>query len=540
MGFTCYVEVVGSGASSEAGTFPGVFLFLDNNRYLFGCGEGTQRLLGESRVRFNCIGTVFLTGLSWGEAGGVIGASLTMSEMGNKNVRLMGPIGLADYIQDSASFILKKDLIYNLHEFSSVTLAAHPELGRYTDGVITVVPVPVERSPTTEEATAATTTSSPAPNSCPLPMGRKPLCSMERTIVTATETRLRVKGMDERKEEYAEATGTLQPDEKQPKIESDALSPTYEEYNDGDYSDLMFRSDSVAVSYICHVPDTPGKFLTAKADELGVPKGPDRGRLVHGETIKTPAGRVVRPEECISPVTPGPVFIVVACPDEAHIAGLAASKTFEPYYHTDSEGKVGEMSGRVVCVVHFGPKKVVEHEEYRKWAGRFRSEARNIFVGEGFQATPGRIDFERFGNTQARLSAVSRDLYPLVPVAELDTREEVEALGKLFCNAEVPPRNTRYTFVDGYTARVEAAPESTYNPEKEAAEAAAIVGDIMKVDAKEDSKEEIEVEEEKEKEKHIAKTAPNAFVPLPEDEFRITFMGTGASLPSRHRNGLNK
>ena len=541
MVFKCYLEISGSGGSSKAGSFPTVFLFLDNSRYLFGCGEGTQRLLGESRIRFNCIGTILLPGLRWNEVGGLIGASLTMTEMGNKNVRVLGPAGLVDYIKDSYSFILKKDLIYNLNEYSSSVLAEHPELGVYTDGVMKFIPVPVECPPTTEEVV------SPAPDRCPLLTSEnKPLTAMEKTVISAVETKLRVRGIDERKEKYAEMAGlpfptpptsptspTLEgpssPTEKEPKIsaqppsvkQSSPLSLLSNKYFDGDYSDLVLRSDSVAVSYICHVPDTPGKFLAAKAVELGIPAGPLRGRLARGETVTTPAGRVVHPEECMSPASPGPVFIMASCPDEAHLAGFVGAKAFEPYYCGNSRIGEEDMSGRVTCIVHFSPKEVVELEEYRSWAARFRGEVQHVFIGRGFHATEKRVDFERFANTQARLNAVSPDNYHLVRMDGVGNKEEADKLKEMYGNAAVPPLKTKYAFVEGYKVKIEEAPEPTYNPEKEAAEAAALAENAGVTLSGE---------------KHV-EGEQNVFEPLPEDEFRVTFMGTGASLPSRHRNG---
>lgn len=535
MVFKCYIEISGSGGSSAAGSLPTVFLFLDNSRYLFGCGEGTQRLLGESRIRFNCIGTILLPGMTWNEVGGLIGASLTMSEMGNKSVRVLGPTGLVDYIKDSYSFILKKDLIYNLHEYDSNVLSANPELGKYTDGTMTFIPVPVECSSTTPRVI------SPAPDKCPLfTADGKPLSAMEQTAINAVETKLRVKGIDERKEEYAKlanipfptppSSPTMQPSEKlqkvMPQFTQKTKSPSLlsNKYFDGDYSDLVLRSDSVAVSYICHVPDTPGKFLVSKAVELGIPAGPLRGRLARGETITTPAGRVVRSEECMSPALPGPVFIIAACPDEAHLAGFTTAKAFEPYYtkNNANENDVEDLSKRVTCIVHFSPKHVVELEEYRKWAARFRNEVHHVFIGKGFNPSEKRVDFERFASTQARLNAVSPDNYPLVQIPELlTTKADIEALRKVFPNAAVPPLKTKYMFVENYKMKIEEAPESNYNPEKEVA-AVTTMAESMGITLQTNRN---------------LSASQNVFAPLPEDEFRITFMGTGASLPSRHRNG---
>jgi ribonuclease Z len=60
-----------------------------------------------------------------------------------------------------------------------------------------------------------------------------------------------------------------------------------------------------AFGYRFQERDLPGRFDADKADALGVPFGPERGRLQRGEPITLPGGRLVRPEELIGPPRPG-------------------------------------------------------------------------------------------------------------------------------------------------------------------------------------------------------------------------------------------
>jgi ribonuclease Z len=46
-------------------------------------------------------------------------------------------------------------------------------------------------------------------------------------------------------------------------------------------------------------------FLAGRADELGVPRGPERGRLVRGETISFPDGTTVQPDDVLGPEQQG-------------------------------------------------------------------------------------------------------------------------------------------------------------------------------------------------------------------------------------------
>jgi ribonuclease Z len=52
-------------------------------------------------------------------------------------------------------------------------------------------------------------------------------------------------------------------------------------------------------------------FLPGKADELGVPFGPERRDLVAGKTIKLPNGKQVTPDEVLGPVHKGLKLVVV-------------------------------------------------------------------------------------------------------------------------------------------------------------------------------------------------------------------------------------
>ncbi len=49
----------------------------------------------------------------------------------------------------------------------------------------------------------------------------------------------------------------------------------------------------------------PGRFEVARADQLGIPNGPERGRLQRGESIILPNGQLVHPEDVLGPPRPG-------------------------------------------------------------------------------------------------------------------------------------------------------------------------------------------------------------------------------------------
>lgn len=68
--------------------------FLMSIRYLFNCGEGTQRLAHEYKMRLAKLEHVFVTSASWDNIGGLPGVALTIQDIGVPTITLHGPPGL--------------------------------------------------------------------------------------------------------------------------------------------------------------------------------------------------------------------------------------------------------------------------------------------------------------------------------------------------------------------------------------------------------------------------------------------------------------
>jgi ribonuclease Z len=75
----------------------------------------------------------------------------------------------------------------------------------------------------------------------------------------------------------------------------------------GEYRIVTFNvSHGVpALGYALVEEERPGRFDVATADALGVPPGPDRGRLQSGEAIALADGTVVEPQQVLGPPRAG-------------------------------------------------------------------------------------------------------------------------------------------------------------------------------------------------------------------------------------------
>jgi ribonuclease Z len=67
-----------------------------------------------------------------------------------------------------------------------------------------------------------------------------------------------------------------------------------------------------AVGYSLVEEERPGRFDVARADELAVPAGPERGALQRGEPVTLAGGQVVRPEDVLGEGRPGRKLVLAA------------------------------------------------------------------------------------------------------------------------------------------------------------------------------------------------------------------------------------
>ncbi|XP_026683281.1 ribonuclease Z, mitochondrial [Diaphorina citri] len=87
------LQVLGSGAR---GAPKSLYLFTDQSRYLFNCGEGTQRLAHEHKMKLAKLDSVFITQPVWENLGGLLGLALTIQDVGVPEINLHGPEGLEE------------------------------------------------------------------------------------------------------------------------------------------------------------------------------------------------------------------------------------------------------------------------------------------------------------------------------------------------------------------------------------------------------------------------------------------------------------
>jgi ribonuclease Z len=73
---------------------------------------------------------------------------------------------------------------------------------------------------------------------------------------------------------------------------------------------VSVRHGAGALGYALVEHERPGRFDVEVADALGVPSGPERGLLQHGEAVTLPDGRVIAPAQVLGAARPGRTVVL--------------------------------------------------------------------------------------------------------------------------------------------------------------------------------------------------------------------------------------
>lgn len=130
-------------------------------------------------------------------------------------------------------------------------------------------------------------------------------------------------------------------------------------------------------------------FLPDKAEALGVPFGPERSRLVAGQSITLPDGRVVHPDEVLGPPGPGTRLVYVGDVDDVtplvDVARGADALIIEATYSEEETAMVaehGHITARQAAWLarEAGVKRLYLNHISRRYRGpELEAEAREVF-----------------------------------------------------------------------------------------------------------------------------------------------------------------
>ncbi|XP_012681292.1 zinc phosphodiesterase ELAC protein 2 [Clupea harengus] len=367
---TVYIQVVGTGCRDNNAS---LYVFSEYNRYLFNCGEGTQRLMQEHKLKVARLDNIFITRMSWETVGGLSGMILTLKDTGVPKCVLCGPPQLGKYIHAIKSFS---------GPLEEIKLSVRPYTDpQHSDETMTITQIPIfadikEGSPSRSRQGS--------PSSSPPPKQRRELLRPEECEETSEGSR----------------EGRASPDKKDGRLKAS-------------------RDPSLVVAFLCKLHPKKGNFLVPKAKEFGLPLGtaaigPIIAALKDGKTV-TYEGREIHPEEVCTPADPGPVFMVVDCPSEEFIQPLCNNQQLQRY-------QTGGSEDSALLVVHMTPESVLKMDAYKQWMERFPSSTEHLIMNE--QA--GTVHNIRSHKIQAQLNLIHPEIFP--ELKPFKTKESQAAL----------------------------------------------------------------------------------------------------------------
>jgi len=162
-----------------------------------------------------------------------------------------------------------------------------------------------------------------------------------------------------------------------------------------------------ATAFVARFKDMRGRFDSTRAQALGVPRGRLYGVLQKGTAVTLDDGTVIQPEQVMAPNTPGPV--VVSVPPLVSAADMDAFLSCE---YLSSEALKSTDTGRIVLVVHFAAAEIVSDNRYRKWVDSLGTCVKHLVLHRDY--APQRAVFSANAAEIARLhDGIDHKLFPL-------------------------------------------------------------------------------------------------------------------------------
>ena len=129
------LSVIGNGAP---GCSKSLYLHTDHNRYLFNCGETSQKVITEyvGSNSLSQLTNIFVTSKTWNNIGGLPGMCLSIRGAGSPDVRLHGPVGIMKMYEATENFVILFDFRVMYHNPENEPV--------YSDSAITVKHVPLK------------------------------------------------------------------------------------------------------------------------------------------------------------------------------------------------------------------------------------------------------------------------------------------------------------------------------------------------------------------------------------------------------------
>ncbi|XP_063361826.1 ribonuclease Z, mitochondrial [Cydia amplana] len=389
---TVYLQVLGSGARGVPNT---LYLFTDQKRYLFNCGECTQRLAHEHKVKLSRLEHVFITSKTWKNIGGLPGLSLTLQDVGVPKITLHGPEGLDVLYNATKRFVIMKEM--------QVTMAPSSPTEDFEDNVMTIKYVHLLPQLTL------------LPDIPPQPAKR---ARLDDVLSLAYDQFIHDKTDYYKRGTEGEGEGKTTPrSARSPGIINDKvdhgrgdkksrrrrpLAIRVQVTIDSHRREKNFVDLHTSIAYICTLKKRLGTLDLAKCVEKGVPPGPLLGQLKSGIDVVLPGGTLVLSKDVKTPDDPGPVFIILEVPEISYLS--------EEQFAAHFDNGTNSPESIPTVIVHLSPPEVFHHKNYQDFMTKFGPTTRHLILNSQNSC----LGSEAVHRTQHKLHLLDPEVFPLL------------------------------------------------------------------------------------------------------------------------------
>lgn len=347
-----YLQILGSGTKGAPSS---LYVSTNASKYLFNCGEGSQRLANEHHLKIGQLDHIFFTMPTWKNMGGLPGIALTIQDSGVTNINLHGPRGIAELFYATRRFILLKEL--------SVTENNCDDDNVFEDSCMSVKYVNLTKKQNNSQSDYS-------------------------QIVNTDDTNYYVHDFNKRSKNNLNSQKNHLPNK------------YFSSNNDEKIVDQIHG----CIVYICKLHKQMGNFDLSKLVNCGVKSGPIYNELKTGGKVTLHDGRTITSADVRTPDIPGPVFIVLEIPDEDYLNLLIENKNFNEFQSTE------KLPNQALFIIHFTPENILNSKKYRNWMKKFPKKTENIIINESNNC----YNYEALHRMQHQLTLLHPNIFPTI------------------------------------------------------------------------------------------------------------------------------
>ncbi|KAI8985218.1 beta-lactamase-like protein [Pilobolus umbonatus] len=503
-GMKTFFQIVGD--STPEGP-PSVIATYGQERIVFNCREGFQRLCTQEKVRLNKISNVFLTRLTWDNHGGLAGLLLTLSDVGTRNLHIHGGKNLTHFIAATRHFVYRTSTTLNVHEY----ISNPPPV---VQNGFTVTPVLIQRDQTPHPLVGTKREyqhiNSDSEEESPETHNGEDANDYRRNVINSMFSDASNGSFPPGHTIEADCTPRNGGEQVHPLNTSKRTKRNQIQQQYLSKALPRTSSDSAAICYISQCADIPGKFNKDIAMSLGLKPGPVYGKLKNGMSVTMDDGKVITKDMVCDPDTPGEVFMVIDCPSTAYIESLIQSEQFKPFQQGGQH--------KTQALVHLSDIGVLNDARYKEWMNSFGPDTDHIIGAK--ELCPQSVQYTSHALIQYKLSKLDDTIFP-IPKYNNTPELTLSQIPGLPENSHPLQNMLEYEFRPKKGVKyMDRPPFDVNNKELE---------DIKVIDENTEYMELVKLAK-------VDASKVNISESFPGDNLEIITLGTGSSVPGKYRN----